>query len=86
MSIETTRLIDIKVVSDCDTSIYSVGELCGNTDLSVECKEFIRTYGYEGVQRLMAELGQIAYRVHQYHYTAPSRDVVYGSEKCQTQK
>lgn len=86
MSIETEQLISIDMVSDCDTGMYRVGELCGNTELSPECKEYIQRYGYDGVEQLMAQLGQIAYRVHQYYYTTPPRDVVYGSEKCQIQK
>lgn len=47
---EKKVLFSIEVVTDCDTGLYQVGEL----DFSIhhELKQYIETYGAEGLARL----------------------------------
>lgn len=59
-------LISIDVVTDCDTGIYSVGEL----DFSVHCgplESYMKKNGIPGRNELFTALAQMVCKVQEYY-------------------
>lgn len=62
MSTETKTICNIRYVTDCDTELYSCGEVNGAFDQKA-LDSYFETYGEEGKTRLLNHLAFLQWQV-----------------------
>lgn len=62
MSTQTKSICNIRYVTDCDTELYSCGEIDGAFQYH-ELKNFIKIYGENGKNDLLHHLAYLQYQV-----------------------
>lgn len=62
MSTETKTICNIRYVTDCDTELYSCGEVDGAFDQE-DLDNYLKTYGEEGKIKLINHLAFLQFQV-----------------------
>lgn len=62
---QTRILLSLTEVTDCDTGMYSIGDLSFSIHVK-ELEEYLKYHGYAGKKEILAVLGHLAYQVETY--------------------